>query len=294
MSIAVVVLGDLDRSPRMCNHALSAARSGHFAEVRLIGYSTAGLDSLPSALRENSFIRPVFLSTWLIDKLRKLPRFLYLLYALLRIIIQSLQLVCALWRPCQPYDYILIQNPPCVPLLFICCLVRVLTCFRTQLIIDWHNYGFTIMRVNNVNAKLVGMARWYELAFGRFGDHHLTVSEAMKKDLLTLIPRLRDERVHVLYDRATSKFKPGLSMQDKFDVLERVGLEGIIEQLTELAIPQYKKDRPVLMLSSTSYTPDEDFMVLVNALNIYDNDPSNKQKIQVIVTGRGPQRDLYD
>ena len=63
------------------------------------------------------------------------------------------------------------------------------------------------------------MARCYEITLGRFGDHHLTVSEAMKKDLMRLIPRLRNERVHVLYDRATSKFKPGLSMAEKFAVL---------------------------------------------------------------------------
>jgi beta-1,4-mannosyltransferase len=127
----------------------------------------------------------------------------------------------ALWRPFQPYDYILIQNPPCVPLLFICVLVRVLTCFRTRLVIDWHNYGFTIMRVNHVSNILVKVARWYELIFGRFGDFHLTVSETMKQDLLAIIPSLqpRANRVHVLYDRATSKFQAGLSMQEKCELL---------------------------------------------------------------------------
>ena len=58
----------------------------------------------------------------------------------------------------------------------------------TQVIIDWHNYGFTIMQVNNVNAKLVTMARAYELWFGKFGDWHLTVSEAMKKNLAIIAP----------------------------------------------------------------------------------------------------------
>ena len=59
-------------------------------------------------------------------------------------------------------------------------------------------------------------------------------------------------------------------------------------------MPQYIKDRPVLMLSSTSYTPDEDFMLLVNALDLYDADKSTTQRIQVIVTGRGPLREFYD
>lgn len=57
---------------------------------------------------------------------------------------------------------------------------------------------------------------------------------------------------------------------------------------------QYVKDRPVLMLSSTSYTPDEDFMILVSALDLYDADQLMTQRIQVIVTGRGPLRDFYD
>ena len=48
-----------------------------------------------------------------------------------------------------------------------------------------------------------------------------------------------------------------------------------------------KADRPVLLLSSTSYTPDEDFMQLVKALDITDLE-SDVPEIQVIVTGKGP------
>lgn len=175
----------------MCNHALSAAQSGIFANVTLIGYSSSGASALPASIRSNQRITPRFLSTWLVDKLRKLPRFLYALYALLRIIIQCLQLLFALWRPFRPYDFILIQNPPCVPLLLISILVKVLTCFRTRLVIDWHNYGFTIMQVNNVSRRLVAIGRWYELTLGQYGDHHLTVSEAMRQDLLRIIPQLQ-------------------------------------------------------------------------------------------------------
>lgn len=41
LSIAVVVLGDLDRSPRMLNHAISAAQNGY--DVTLIGYQGSSL-----------------------------------------------------------------------------------------------------------------------------------------------------------------------------------------------------------------------------------------------------------
>ena len=129
------------------------------------------------------------LSTSIIDVLRRMPRLFYLLYAVLRMTIQTLQLFYQLFVR-KRFDYILVQNPPCVPLLSVCAVVKLLSkccCCRrggrTQIIIDWHNYGFTIMQVNNVNRHLISFARKYELWFGRFGDQHLTVSEAMKKNL---------------------------------------------------------------------------------------------------------------
>ena len=109
------------------------------------------------------------------------------------------------------------QNPPCIPLLMVCAMVKFLSyplscCSRrsqrTQVIIDWHNYGWTILEVNGVNRHLVKYARSYELFFGRFADYHLTVSEAMKKHLVSIAPAIGRKPIHVLYDRATPKFKP--------------------------------------------------------------------------------------
>jgi beta-1,4-mannosyltransferase len=49
-----------------------------------------------------------------------------------------------------------------------------------------------------------------------------------------------------------------LSAEDGETLFTRVGEDGQVK---------LKEDRPVFVLSSTSYTPDEDFMVLVNALD---------------------------
>ena len=63
-----------------------------------------------------------------------------------------------------------------------------------------------------------------------------------------------------------------------------------------------RADRPVFCLSSTSYTPDEDFMVLINALDkLYKKLEELKRiekkfsfpKLQFIVTGKGPLKDHY-
>jgi len=56
------------------------------------------------------------------------------------------------------------------------------------------------------------------------------------------------------------------------EVLKRAKLttgdsETLFTRVSEDGQVKLKEDRPVFVLSSTSYTPDEDFMVLVNALD---------------------------
>ena len=173
--------------------------------------------------------------------LKRLPRFLYLIYALLRIIIQTLQLLNLLLVK-QRYDYILIQNPPCVPLLLVSVVTKFITktlsclscglCCKTkqgskgsQLIVDWHNYGYTIMQVNHVNRHLVSIAKFYELFLGRFADYNLTVSQAMKEDLARIAPAIGRKPIHVLYDRATPKFKMITSLKEKYELFKKINLE---------------------------------------------------------------------
>lgn len=71
-------------------------------------------------------------------------------------------------------------------------------------------------------------------------------------------------------------------------------------------LPFRRSDRPALLVSSTSWTPDEDFSILLEALRIYehrarevnaraqDKDEGKRlPKILMLVTGKGDLREEY-
>lgn len=70
-------------------------------------------------------------------------------------------------------------------------------------------------------------------------------------------------------------------------------------------MPQLRDDRPALVVSSTSWTPDEDFGILLKALEGYESRARavngatdldgqwRLPRVLVIITGRGPLRKRY-
>ena len=124
----------------------------------------------------------------------------------------------------EHYDYVLMQNPPCVPLLFVLAMLKTCRLSRSQIIIDWHNYGYSILRVNRVNKALVFIAKLYEMKLAKWGDHHLCVSKAMQIDLINKFGIDRDHTPHVLYDKATQKFRTGIELKEMHEVFKRAGL----------------------------------------------------------------------
>jgi Glycosyltransferase len=63
-----------------------------------------------------------------------------------------------------------------------------------------------------------------------------------------------------------------------------------------------RNDRPIVLVSSTSWTPDEDFSILLNALVTLDKafttEDSDHGKtfphVLMIVTGKGPEKEMYE
>lgn len=106
---------------------------------------------------------------------------------------------------------------------------------------------------------------------------------------------LESERVSVLYDRAVKgRFGP-ISLPYKHSLFSRVGFADVFTQEID-SIPQLKADRPLLLLTSTSYTPDEDLSLLINALRRYSKKSQEDDKLPriiLVVTGAGPQKKMF-
>lgn len=64
-------------------------------------------------------------------------------------------------------------------------------------------------------------------------------------------------------------------------------------------LPTFREERTALLVSSTSWTADEDFGLLLEALEIYNRVASAKggerdlPRILVMITGKGPLKDMY-
>ena len=171
-----MVVGDLNRSPRMLNHCLSLTDSfEEINEVSLIGFNGG---DIRSDISTNPKIKQYYISQGLNKLLRKLPKFLFIFVALIKIITQVISLSWILLR-IPKFKFLILQNPPGIPAMLICwiiCKIR-----GSKFIIDWHNYGYTILKVNNRPQFLVNLACKYEKYLGKKSDVNFCVSQAEKK-----------------------------------------------------------------------------------------------------------------
>lgn len=168
-NVCVVVLGDIGRSPRMQYHSLSLAQMGHFVDI--VGYGESEpLDEIKTT--------PLIFYHYLIP-CPKLP--IKLLNYAFKTIWQTITLFLTLLFIRRPH-YVLVQNPPAIPTLFVCYLFCLI--IRAKLVIDWHNYAHTIMALNvGKRSKLVSITKKVEQFVGQRASTNFCVTKAMKNDL---------------------------------------------------------------------------------------------------------------
>ena len=236
-------------------------------------------------------------------------------------------------------DVILVQNPPSVPTLILayiyCIWNGIWRGKRPRLVIDWHNLGYTMFDLPGSQAPVLkkmlqhslrAIVKNYECMMASLADAHLCVTESMEGWLGENFG-VHGGHVRVLYDKPPLLFRP-TKVQEQHDLFRKLMLEqndGLSQWLnksesdkthphntkttlfTKASIKKGKTtdielrgDRPALLVSSTSWTPDEDFSILLRALNNlqaliddYSNKNSTYPRVLVLVTGKGPQKAEY-
>jgi beta-1,4-mannosyltransferase len=127
---------------------------------------------------------------------------------------------------------------------------------------------------------LVQLHRIYEFGAAKFASVHFTVTNAMAKVLREKAGVI----AHPLHDRPPEHFQPLTSTQKSKFLKSFAPTRNLSTKATRL------------LVSSTSWTPDEDFSVLLDALVTYSNYWKLNQslpKIVAVITGKGPQQAYY-
>ncbi|XP_073220278.1 UDP-glycosyltransferase TURAN isoform X3 [Cicer arietinum] len=301
----VVVLGDIGRSPRMQYHALSLSNQ-------------ASLEKQWPTSRQS------------------LPKILQPLMLLLKPLVQFFMLLWYLCVKIPSPDIFIVQNPPSVPTLV---AVKWASWLRnSSFVIDWHNFGYTLLGLSlGRNSRFVSLYKWFEKHYGKMADASLCVTKAMQHELA----QNWGINATVLYDQPPDFFHPA-SLEEKHKLFCRLnkhfyqplGVRDCISNGTSLMSSQIqnenlfttevgsdiclKPNRPALVVSSTSWTPDEDFSILLEAALMYDRrvaailreDDSldeevvwkeisdGKQclypRLLFVITGKGPEKEKYE
>lgn len=266
--VIVLVLGDLNRSPRMNYHAKSLAQLGY--HVDLCGYNSVD--------EEHEYVSPhELVQLHAIPEIKNRLKLPFLLFAVQKVILQHYYLY-KLLKGLKGADFLLVQNPPSVPMLGVVRFYILFVSQQTKLVIDWHNLGYSILALKlGSRHPFVWLYRWYEKILGRRAFAHLTVTVTMAKELRNQFG-MDARRIIPLHDRPA----------EQFQVIPPERRGEVIKEL-ESRYSQFRvHDDELVVVTSTSYTPDEDLGVLLDALKTYDSQRPPLKKLRVIITGKGP------
>lgn len=280
--VAVIVLGDVGRSPRMQYHVRSLVGEG--ALVDLIGELGT---PLPSDLLDHPNVRRWLIAPARADHERQGAAFI--LSTGLRVFQQFLTLLYLTLIILPTPEVILVQNPPAIPTLLVGVLAARLR--RCRLVIDWHNLGHTLV------AARVGRDHWItrlteacERWLGPKADAHFCVSRAMQQ-------ALRERwgiTATLLYDEPAEHFRP-VSPHMRDHVLATILDHDLLPPFSWNGVRGL-----AVVVTATSWTPDEDFDLLLDAavrvdkaLDTYQGE-KELPDLLIILTGEGRLRAAFE
>jgi beta-1,4-mannosyltransferase len=205
----------------------------------------------------------------------------FVLSSVARGIGQAVRLFATLVRIPKP-DVILVQNPPAFPTLFIAWLASRLR--GARFVIDWHNLSHTIaaVKVGERHRAVKAIAR-SERRWAKRANAHLTVSKALAE----WMAREYKVKAAVVYDR------PG----DAFTRLAPADADTLWQKIAQDT--QLAGGRPPIVVCPTSWSPDEDFDLLLEALERAERQLTRDSVVKttqlvVFLTGRGPLRATFE
>ncbi|KEG15164.1 glycosyltransferase [Trypanosoma grayi] len=198
------------------------------------------------------------------------------------------------------------------------------------IVVDWHNFGYTIMQSDGRPSLMVWLYRLIECNLCR-GNRNLTVSKAMRTILLSPNMKVSGTTgesgskiaadVAVLYDTAPSFFGPVSRTRFAAEVLmpalrltragreEKIGLSpppAWFLHDVEREEAAVKSNRSGLfMIAATSWTVDDDYSIVVDALKRIDTRLQQERKkeknglhslkpLWLLVTGKGASRARFE
>lgn len=321
-AVTVVVLGDVGHSPRMCYHALCLAQQpACVAHVDVVASRGTAPPPALTALGPDR-VRLVLMAPFAAlpaSVPRALRRALFVLYAPAKVAAQCARLFWALAVRARPATHILVQNPPSLPTLALAWAAARLT--GAVYVVDWHNLGHTLLALSLGAAHpFVRAYAAFERVFGaRCADAHLAVTHALAAHLRGPWGRVPGHvPVRVLHDQPAAAFRP-LASSERGAFLARFLGAQLAAAAPDLATDAQRAivrtcvaeaetstpapaRRVAVLVSATSWTPDEDFGVLLSALREYDEAVAGAAEtgtgatlrdLLVVITGRGPQREMY-
>lgn len=214
-------------------------------------------------------------------------KFMFGLVGPLKVLFQAWDLWTILAYQKSSPEWLLVQNPPSIPTLLLAIIASYLRGYK--LVVDWHNFGYSILALKlGEDHRLVKISKGYEQFLGKFAYANFAVTDAMCEVLKTDFAITKP--ILALHDRPAPLFVP-LTASQRIAFLTQNALT--IEEASDII-----DGRTRLIVSSTSWTADEDFSVLLDALRDYSasatSDSPHLPELLVIITGKGPLKEHYE